>query len=76
MSKLFFDSWESIFRTIVITVLAYFSLIRLLRISGKRTLSKMKAFDFVVTVALGSTPATVLLNKLVALADGCWHLHC
>jgi uncharacterized membrane protein YcaP (DUF421 family) len=30
----------------------------------------MNAFDFVVTVALGSTLATVLLNKGVALADG------
>lgn len=70
MSNVFFDSWESIVRTLVITVLAYFSLILLLRISGKRTLSKMNAFDFIVTIALGSTLATVLLNKSVALADG------
>jgi len=70
MNKLFFDSWESIVRTLVITVSAYFCLILLLRISGKRTLSKMNAFDFVVTIALGSTLATVLLNKSVSLADG------
>jgi uncharacterized membrane protein YcaP (DUF421 family) len=42
----------------------------LLRISGKRTLSKMNAFDLVVTVALGSTLATVLLSTDVALAEG------
>ncbi|MDX2140549.1 MAG: DUF421 domain-containing protein [Chloroflexota bacterium] len=42
----------------------------LLRISGKRTLSKMNAFDLVVTVALGSTLATVLLSKDVALLEG------
>lgn len=30
----------------------------------------MKEFDFIVTVALGSTLATVLLNKQVALAEG------
>lgn len=30
----------------------------------------MNAFDFTVTVALGSTLATVLLSKDVALADG------
>lgn len=41
-----------------------------LRISGKRTLSKWNAFDFVVTIALGSTLATVLLSKQVALAEG------
>jgi uncharacterized membrane protein YcaP (DUF421 family) len=45
-------------------------LLLLLRISGKRTLSKMNAFDLVVTVALGSTLATVLLSKDVALAEG------
>src|SRR5690554_3377862 len=70
MDKLFFDNWESIFRTLIITVLAYFALILLLRIAGKRTLSKMNAFDSIVTIALGSTLATVLLNKSVALADG------
>ncbi|MDQ3844263.1 MAG: DUF421 domain-containing protein, partial [Bacteroidota bacterium] len=70
MKNIFFDSWESIIRTIVITVLAYALLIFLLRTSGKRTLSKMNAFDFIVTVALGSTLATVMLNKNVALIDG------
>lgn len=30
----------------------------------------MNAFDFIVTVALGSTLAAVILNKNVALADG------
>lgn len=70
MEKIFFTSWTSIGRTLLIGVLAYVGLIILLRVSGKRTLSKMNAFDFVVTVALGSTLATVLLNKSVALADG------
>ncbi|MDQ6812138.1 MAG: DUF421 domain-containing protein [Bacteroidota bacterium] len=70
MKNIFFDSWESIVRTAVITVLAYALLIVLLRVSGKRTLSKMNAFDFIVTIALGSTLATVMLSKNVALADG------
>ena len=72
MSKLFFDSWDSILRTAVITILAYILMIFFLRISGKRTLSKMNAFDFVVTIALGSTLATVSLSKNVALADSVW----
>ena len=42
----------------------------LLRVSGKRTLTRMNAFDLVVTVALGPTLVTVLLTKSVALADG------
>ena len=45
-------------------------LLLLLRVSGKRTMTKMNAFDLVVTVALVSTLATVLLTKSVALGEG------
>ena len=57
-------------RILVVGTLAYVILIVILRVSGKRTLSKMNAFDFVVTVALGSTLATVLLSKDVPLTEG------
>lgn len=70
MDDIFFNGWESIVRVLIVGSLAYLSLVLLLRISGKRTLSKMNAFDLVVTVALGSTLATVLLSKGVALAEG------
>jgi uncharacterized membrane protein YcaP (DUF421 family) len=65
-----FDGWGSIARTAIVGVLAYAALVVLLRISGKRTLAKMNAFDLVVTVALGSTLATILLSKEVSLASG------
>lgn len=67
---MFFENWEGLFRTVLVGILAYLGLILLLRVSGKRTLSKMNAFDLVVTVALGSTLATVLLSKDTALAEG------
>lgn len=70
MDQIFFDNWNSLFRTALIGVLAYISLVLLLRVSGRRTLSKMNAFDLVVTVALGSTLATVLLSQDVSLAQG------
>ena len=70
MNKIFFDNWESIIRILITTIIAYIALIAILRISGKRTLSKMNAFDFVVTIALGSSFATIILSKDVALADG------
>jgi uncharacterized membrane protein YcaP (DUF421 family) len=66
----FFDSWQGVGRVIVVGSLAYSALIVLLRVSGKRTLTKMNAFDLVVTVALGSTLATILLSKDVALVEG------
>ncbi|MDQ3101127.1 MAG: DUF421 domain-containing protein [Bacteroidota bacterium] len=70
MENIFFDSWESTGRTFLITIMAYILLVVMLRTSGKRTLSKMNAFDMVVTIAMGSTLATVILNKSVALLDG------
>ncbi|XTZ14423.1 DUF421 domain-containing protein [Micromonospora echinospora] len=54
----------------VVAVLVYPALVVILRVSGKRTLSKLNAFDFVVTVALGSTLATILLSRDVSLVEG------
>jgi uncharacterized membrane protein YcaP (DUF421 family) len=67
---MFFDSWAGLGRVLLVGPLAYVALVAILRISGKRTLTKLNAFDLVVTVALGSTLATVLLSKSVALAEG------
>ncbi|CCF20332.1 conserved membrane protein of unknown function [Pseudorhizobium banfieldiae] len=69
-SDMFFQEWENIFRTIVVGLLAYVSVILFIRISGKRTLAKLNAFDLVVTVALGSTLSSVLLQKSISLAQG------
>ncbi|CAN5647987.1 DUF421 domain-containing protein [soil metagenome] len=65
-----FDDWMTLGRTALVGTLAYLALVLLLRVSGKRTLSKMNAFDFIVTVALGSTLATILLSSSVSLARG------
>jgi uncharacterized membrane protein YcaP (DUF421 family) len=65
-----FDSWAGLGRVLLVGTLGYVALVLLLRASGKRTLTKLNAFDLVVTVALGSTLATVLLSKSVALAEG------
>lgn len=67
---MFFNGGFGLVRVLIVGTLAYLALVLLLRLSGKRTLSKMNAFDLVVTVALGSTLATVLLSKDVALAEG------
>ena len=65
-----FDSWHGLMRVLVVGILAYAGVIAILRTSGKRTLAKMNAFDLVVTVALGSTLASTLLSKDVALFEG------
>lgn len=65
-----FDDWYGLLRVLIVGTSAYVGLVALLRFTGKRTLSKMNAFDLIVTVALGSTLATVLLSSDVALAEG------
>lgn len=65
-----FDNWPVRQSILVLGLLAYVSLIIMIRIAGKRTLSQMREFDFIVSVALGSTLATVLLRNDVSLADG------
>ena len=70
MGRFFFDDWTGILRVLLVGVCAYAALVLLLRVSGKRTLSKMNAFDLIVTVALGSTLSSILISKDVALAEG------
>ncbi len=70
MESLFFDGWSGIIRTLVVGTLGYVALVFMLRIFGNRTLSKMNAFDFIVTIALGSTLATLLLNSSISLSEG------
>ena len=70
LHNLWIGNPDALIRTLVIGVFAYVGLVAILRVSGKRTLAKLNAFDLVVTVALGSTLATILLSREIALAQG------
>ncbi|MDY6995210.1 MAG: DUF421 domain-containing protein [Actinomycetota bacterium] len=67
---MWFDDWSDIVRVLIVGTAAYIGLVALLRVSGKRTLAKLNAFDLVVTVAFGSTLATILLSSDVSYAEG------
>lgn len=67
---LLFHGWSGILRTLIVGMMAYAALVLFLRVSGKRTLAKLNAFDFVVTVALGSTLSAILVQESIALAEG------
>lgn len=69
-SSPYFESWQSLGQTAVAGAVAYAALLAFLRISGKRTLAKLNAFDLVVTVSVGSTLASVLTSKNLPLVDG------
>ena len=66
----YFDSWSSLAHTAVAAIAGYGVLLALLRVSGKRTLAKLSAFDLVSTVALGSTLATIVTFRRLPLVDG------
>lgn len=67
---MFFNGFESIYTSIIISVILYFSIVLLLRLSGKRTLSDLNAFDLLVTITMGSIAATTILSKDTSYIDG------
>lgn len=67
---MWFDGWNDIWRVGATTVVIYVAVILILRIAGKRSLAKLNIFDLVVTVALGSTLASVMLSSTVSVTEG------
>ncbi len=67
---MWFDGWTDLVRVLLVGPAAYAALVVVLRTSGKRTLAKLNAFDLVVTVALGSTLATVFVSADVSWSEG------
>jgi uncharacterized membrane protein YcaP (DUF421 family) len=68
--SMLFDGWSDVVRVVVLGALAYAVMVVVLRVSGKRTLAKLNAFDLVITVALGSVLATIALSSDVSLIEG------
>src|SRR3954447_20537630 len=67
---MFVDGWMPILRVMVVGTLSYIAVVALLRYFGKRALTKMNAFDMVVTVAVGSSFSSAVMSKSISLADG------
>lgn len=70
VALVWFDSWDDVLRVVLVGAVTYVVLVLMIRIAGKRTLSQLNAFDFVVSVALGSVLATVLLSSDVSFVEG------
>ena len=66
----FFESWYNVVRTVTLSIIGFAALMVLLRGSGKRTLSKLNAFDFVFVVAVGSVFASTIISKDITLVEG------
>lgn len=70
MEKYIFTNLPDLGRLMLITVSTYVALVIMLRIAGKRTLAKMNAFDFVVTIAIGSVLSIIMMDKTIPLLEG------
>ncbi|QYH19716.1 DUF421 domain-containing protein [Corynebacterium aquatimens] len=69
MPEIFLSEWGTIASTVVKGLIIYVTLIVMLRISGKRSLSKFNIFDFIITIAIGSIFASTLTTQDLKLAQ-------
>jgi len=69
LTTFYFAGWDPLLRIVVVGTAMYITLVMFLRMSRSRTLSSMNAFDFVITVAIGSVFGRALTAKTVALAE-------
>ena len=60
--------WSDLYAILVVGLACYLTVVVLLRATGKRTLTKLNAFDFVVTVSIGSLLATGVLDPATSWA--------
>lgn len=63
-------SGNSVLHTLIYGTIYYIFIVVLLRVSGKRSLSKLNSFDFIMTIAIGSIFATVITDKSISLVEG------
>lgn len=60
---------QPIIRIVIVGFTAYIAIVLILRISGKRTLASMSAFDFVIAVAVGAVFGRTLTTKNLSISE-------
>lgn len=69
MDNFFYDGFGSLIRVTVSASILYAAVIIFVRVSGKRSTSKMNNFDWVVTVAMGSLVGSGIVLKDVTVSE-------
>jgi len=69
MDHFLFNGWAPLIHIAIVGLVGYVTLILFLRLSGKRTLSRMNAYDMVMTMALGSVLTKAMLTKEQSVAE-------
>ncbi|MBP3952260.1 DUF421 domain-containing protein [Bacillus suaedae] len=65
-----FDSSKDLLWIFLMSLLIYPSLVFILRVFGKRTLTNVNMFDFIITVAYGNVLSSIIITKSISYADG------
>jgi uncharacterized membrane protein YcaP (DUF421 family) len=68
--SMIFDGWKSVYRAFLMCLLAYPFLLLILRLFGKRSITQVNLFDFIITITYGATLSSVLTSSTVSLAKG------
>lgn len=63
-------SWTTLASVVVSTIAFYVTVMAALRLAGRRTVAQISAFDFVVTVAIGSLLSTTVVSRDPTYAQG------
>ncbi len=66
---LIWNGWGPVMRIVTVGTLTYFWILFLIRVSGQRTLATMKAFDLIITIAMGAAFGRVLTARDVPLIE-------
>ena len=67
---MWFESWTAVARIGLFSIVTYVALTALIRLFGKRTISKMNPGDFVITVAIGSVAGSMIVFTEVPVVNG------
>ena len=67
---MWFESWAAVLRVGLFSVVTYVALTAMIRVFGKRTISKMNPGDFVITVAIGSVAGSMIVFADVPIMNG------
>ncbi len=70
MNKLFYDDFENMIRILISAPIIYVLVIGYIKLMGIRTTSQMNSFDWIVTVAMGSVVASVVMLRNVPIVNG------
>ena len=63
-------SWSDVGRIVITALVGYLVLLFYIRFYGKRVTSRMNNFDWIITVAVGSVFASMVVLKNVSMVNG------